>query len=687
MKKRILSMALCLCVALGALPALSARADAAGTRTMAQLRESFPAGKYWNHYVGKYGEDGDMMGTSEFFADSVTGSPCSIHGVTAGRVGIYDCNCFDGAWQCMGFARRLAYGYYGTRVSTWAVDDNLGALKAGDVVQYSFADGSYGHTVWITAVDGDNITYADCNGESLASTANNCKIRWDVRGVKGLFYSGTGNYRVYHAPYAAADAGPDPAGPRPAAWPTADIGDFYATIYYPAGGSLVEAQGGDGSTYTNVQLSGEGVPIDSTDPKRIWFFDKQDDGSYRVVNEWCGWCLDVSGGRAGDGINVGTWHEDHGGLPERWYIMEVPDSDNKWHSLVTALEYPAYVMCVSDGAAAAGTNVQLSATDWKTGKEAQQFNIVRQKDYQPAKPPSPADVWVNRDNGKITVTWDAVPAQGSYDIREYEVRFRNAATGVCIDCPRQIGVSYTYGSSLPAGEWSAEVRAINTKYAGSSCCYSSEYCARRFTVDAAPGAGADRAPTAGFGPEYGTPDTSYTPWGSPYADVSSRAWYYDAVRFASENGLMSGDKGLFRPEDRLTRAMLARILYNKAGQPYMAGGWTFADVPPGVWYSDAVAWAASTGVAGGYGNGLFGPDDGVTREQLAVMLWRYAGSPASSGQVAAGDAGQISGYAQSAMRWAVGNGVITGYGDGRLDPKGPATRAQVARVLQNLWAS
>lgn len=720
-------------MAVGLLPLLATRTQAADTKTMAQLKESFPSGKYWNHYVNNYGEDGDTLGTSEHFADSVTGSPCNSHGVTAGQVGIYDCNCFDSAWQCMGFARRLAYGYYGTRVSGWGADDNLGALKAGDVVQYNFSTTSYGHTVWITSVNGDSITYTDCNGQSLGSPANNCKIRWDVPAARNLFYSGTGNYKVYHAPYAAVDS--TPAGPQTPAWPTDDIKDFYAIIYYLKGGNFVEAQGGDGTTYTNVQLSKESMPINTIDPKYIWFFDKKDNGSYRIVSEWCGWCLDVAGGIAGDQINVATWHVDHGDPPERWYIKEAPDTDNKWYSLVTALAYPSYVMTVCGGGTAEGTNVQLSTTDWKTGNEAQQFNILKLDDYlyQPAKPPAPENVWVSTENGRTTIMWSAVPAQSNYDIRAYEVRIKNAETGNVLLSLTQSGTSYTHYSDLPAGEWLAEVRSINTKYAGSSSYYGSDYCSRRFFIDpsytitltltgsgAVTGGGSyrqgatavisaaagngyhfvkwtergnfvssnarltlkveeDRVLTAVF--EKNAP----APWRNPYPDVSQNKWYYDAVRFVSENGYMNGDKGLFMPENRLTRAMLAQILYKREGTPYIVDVSRFADVSPNMWYSQAIAWAASRGIANGYENGLYGPNDSVTREQLVTMLWRYAGAPTSNSPIYASDAYQISGFARTAMCWAVENGIIKGYENGQLAPQGMVTRAQTAQMLKNFW--
>ena len=174
-------------------------------------------------------------------------------------------------------------------------------------------------------------------------------------------------------------------------------------------------------------------------------------------------------------------------------------------------------------------------------------------------------------------------------------------------------------------------------------------------------------------------------WVSPFSDVSEGAWYYDAVRYASENGLMGGyGNGLFGPNDNLSRAQFAQILFNREGRPVVNYLLQYGDVASGAWYTEAVRWATSQGIVGGYGNGMFGPNDNITREQLAVMLWRYAGSPAATHkELLFNDTDEISGYALEALRWAVENDIISGYGDGRLGPQGFATRAQTAQMLMN----
>ncbi len=174
------------------------------------------------------------------------------------------------------------------------------------------------------------------------------------------------------------------------------------------------------------------------------------------------------------------------------------------------------------------------------------------------------------------------------------------------------------------------------------------------------------------------------PWNDPFSDVSGGDWYYETVRFVQERRLMNGyGDSRFGPNDDLSRAQFAQILFNKEGRPVVNYQMDFSDVTGEAWYTEAVRWAASQGIVRGYGNGTFGPNDPITREQLAVMLWRYSGSPAASGELNFDDVDEISGHALEALRWAVENGILNGYGDGRLGPQGRATRAQAARMLKN----
>ena len=175
-----------------------------------------------------------------------------------------------------------------------------------------------------------------------------------------------------------------------------------------------------------------------------------------------------------------------------------------------------------------------------------------------------------------------------------------------------------------------------------------------------------------------------------FTDANVNAWYHDGVHFCLDEGLMEGyGDGIFGPNNNLSRAQLVQILYNKEGRPAVTGESAFDDVAGDAWYADAVIWAAANGVVDGYGNGKFGPNDPITREQLAAILYRYAqakGYDVSVGEdtniLSYTDALEISEYAIPAMQWACGAGVINGTGDGStLTPQGNATRAQIATML------
>ena len=174
---------------------------------------------------------------------------------------------------------------------------------------------------------------------------------------------------------------------------------------------------------------------------------------------------------------------------------------------------------------------------------------------------------------------------------------------------------------------------------------------------------------------------------NPFTDVFEKDWFYGDVMFVYENGLMLGtSKTLFSPHGTATRGMMATILWRMEGSPAPKGKNSFTDVVAGKWYADAITWAAENGIFAGYGKDKFGPDDPITREQLAAIFYRYAGYKGYDLTVKGNldkfkDADKVTDYAKMAMQWAVSSGLVKGKSGNLLDPQGTATRAEIATML------
>jgi len=164
-----------------------------------------------------------------------------------------------------------------------------------------------------------------------------------------------------------------------------------------------------------------------------------------------------------------------------------------------------------------------------------------------------------------------------------------------------------------------------------------------------------------------------------FTDVPDGAWYAEAANWCKAQGILLGDT--FSLDMAMTRATVAEALYRAEGTPSVSGGASFSDIEAGSIYANAAAWTSANSVMSGYGGGVFGANDPVTREQMAAILWRYAGSPAAGSSQDFADKASISSYAQTAVAWARANGVIAGKGNNLFDPKGTLTRAQTAAIL------
>ena len=181
-------------------------------------------------------------------------------------------------------------------------------------------------------------------------------------------------------------------------------------------------------------------------------------------------------------------------------------------------------------------------------------------------------------------------------------------------------------------------------------------------------------------------DEGTQPAALPFNDVSESEWFYEAVKYVYDKGMMNGISDTsFAPYSNLTRGMIAQVLYNLEGKPAVSGS-AYTDVAADQWYNGAVNWAAQKGIVTGYGDGTFGPMDNITREQMAAILYRYAqykgyDVSAKGDLTAFTDGNTVSDWAKDAMSWAVGTALFNGKGDGILDPTTTATRAEVAKIL------
>ena len=176
-----------------------------------------------------------------------------------------------------------------------------------------------------------------------------------------------------------------------------------------------------------------------------------------------------------------------------------------------------------------------------------------------------------------------------------------------------------------------------------------------------------------------------------YLDLDNNGWYHDGVHWALDTGMMNGyGSEMFGPGDFATRSMIVTMLWRMENEPKMSMDMPFPDVPAGLWYTQAVCWAAANGVVNGYNKETFAPYDCVTREQIVTILYRYSMfkeleiAEKTANLITYTDAQSVSAWSETAVRWAVGTGIIIGTGNQNLEPLAGATRAQIATMLLRL---
>ena len=253
----------------------------------------------------------------------------------------------------------------------------------------------------------------------------------------------------------------------------------------------------------------------------------------------------------------------------------------------------------------------------------------------------------SRPAAGMTVTITAAPDEG-YEVEKVVVADRNGNEIKVTD-----NEDGTYSFSQPAGSVTIAVT------------YAEEKCG---------GTEADNCPSLAFD------------------DLDTTMWYHEFVDYVIDSGMMDGvADNLFAPETELTRGMIVTILWRLEGEPAGAAA-AFDDVAEGQWYADAINWAAGNGIVDGYGDGTYRPDRSITREEMAVILYRYVGHKgcdvSASGDLSGFTDGlETSSWAVEAMEWATGAGLINGVGSNVLSPEGTATRAQSAAILMRLCES
>ena len=310
------------------------------------------------------------------------------------------------------------------------------------------------------------------------------------------------------------------------------------------------------------------------------------------------------------------------------------------------------------------------------GSTTETYKVAVTTEHTPA---APTGVTATAGNGQITITWVAPSDVGDSAITDYKIVVDGGNPFSVGDVTTHTITGLTNGTS-----YSITVAAVNGDGTGAASA----------VVSATP-----VAPSTGGGSGGGTPSAKpeEKPADEPeaseeeavapiFSDVSEDAWYAEDVAYVYENGLMTGTgDGTFSPNTNMTRAMIATVLHRFADTPD-ANGAGFTDVADGAWYSDAIAWAQENGVVKGYGDGSFGPNNNVTRQDLAVILARFIERyslelPLEREAPDFADADSTADYAQDAVTLLYRIGVINGKDNNRFDPTGLATRAEVAAMI------
>lgn len=370
---------------------------------VSSLKDKFPSGKYWNHPYGSNNPDG--------YSDT----PCTHHGNCGYYPNNCKCNSFSNAIQCHGFALKVAYDYYESSPRNWSQVKNLNSLKAGDMIRYK----NDGHSIWVTGVNGDTITYADCNSDG------GCKIRWNATISKSTVAS-TLTY-VAVAPSASVETD---------APIYHDIGtDFYAVIFHTASWKPITV---DDDNY--VRLHSE-----KGSANQLWKFIRQEDNSYVILSAKNGKALEMYAGNTNNGNPTAAVSDDWGGYYQRWYLL-----GNKNAYVLKSKHYPDLnkVLDLSNGSTADGTQIQTWDYDVETTNQV--FSIYRDSGTCLTAPT--LSVNVGSSLSKTKFSWNNISTATRYDVKIWKNKlFEGDAYHI------EWGANSGYEINLPAGTYQAYV--------------------------------------------------------------------------------------------------------------------------------------------------------------------------------------------------------------------------------------
>ena len=695
----------------------------AGNTTVDALRSKFSAGKFWNHYAGAghgYYNFEDQGSCNN--PDGWTDSECLFHDGTTAGWGQPDCNSFNGGQECAGFARKLFYDYYGEYATNRPWHRDINAIKPGDVVRYE-GDGALpgGHEVWVIGVDSEKLIVAECNWYKK------CEISWD-RWVNKNNITVTD---VYSAPYAINDNQGDTEKPT--------INNFIINTVSTTENTIkVRANVSDNIGVTGMQF-------------RIWRSGSADDsgttkwGTYnstagcweatfseseiKVMNDMTacvdGWAFDAAGNQSwSSAVYDFAFGNRVSGLGD-FVARIVPKSNTNY--------------CIGISGDNNDDDLKLKTKSQSDNSQLWKFEEISTEIYKITNVKNGRSIDVEGgtyadDNGCLMQLWDyAGASQQQFLIQNYNGGYRIVPTNTgkmraidildgTIKNNNPIDMYETLRYNNEAQTWTFEKCAESIKLNKSSLTFVGTGSTQKLTATITPSTVANKTlkwsssntsvakvsstgvvTPVGIGTATITVKTTdgsnlsktckVTVNEAFYTDVKTTDWYYSAVKYCKDKGIILGTSDTtFNPNTKLTRGMLVTILHRMEGKPEPRTQNKFKDVYKALYYYDAVVWAAEKGIVHGYGNGsTFGPDDAITREDLAVILRNYAQYKGKNVNVATylganfSDGTKVSTHAKTAMQWAVGTGVITGNdttsGKKTLTPQGTATRAEAASMI------